>query len=99
MDSLFTVFSYLLEPVVFDAFKRLVVVQIKGYYDPLGTFIVCTGDGPESFLSGRVPDLQLDQGVIDIKGPIIRLRLLKLEIDSNGGMIGLLEVVVRITFE
>ncbi len=72
LDSLLAVFSYLLEPVVFYAFKRLVVVQIKGYDDPLGTLIVRTGDGPESFLSSCVPDLQLNQGVIDIKGPIIR---------------------------
>jgi hypothetical protein len=72
---LLAIFFYLLQPVIFNAFKRFVVLQIKGYYDPLGTFIVRTGNGPELFLSSGVPDLQFDEGIIDIKGPILVRRV------------------------
>jgi hypothetical protein len=75
LHSLLAIFFYLLQPVIFNAFKRLVVVQIKCYNDPLGTFIVRTGDGPELFLSSGVPDLQFDEGIIDIKGPILARRV------------------------
>ncbi len=58
LHPFFPIFSYLLEPVVLDAFKGFVVVKIEGNNDSLGTFVISTGDGPESFLSGSVPNLQ-----------------------------------------
>jgi hypothetical protein len=58
---------YLMDPEFFDIGEALVICKVVDEKDAVCAFIVGTGDGPESLLPGSVPDLQLNNALIDIK--------------------------------
>ena len=57
---------YLLKPAV-DICKALFTSHIKHDYDSVSALVVCVGDCSVAFLSSRVPDLQLDCCLVDLK--------------------------------
>lgn len=56
-----------MDPEFFDIGEALVICKIVDEKDAVCAFIVGTGDSPESLLPGSVPDLQLNNALIDIK--------------------------------
>ena len=58
-----------MDPEFFDIGEALVICKVVYEKYAMRAFVVGTGDGPESLLPGSVPDLQLNNVVIDIKGP------------------------------
>ncbi len=73
----FGVGLYFVHPKLADIFKAEEVGEVKHQQDPLTASVVSTGDGPEPFLAGSVPDLELNIFVINLDG-------LESEIDADG---------------
>ena len=61
--------------------------HVIGQKDPVGSFIVRTGDGPKPLLAGCVPNLQFDYISIKSHG-------FKSEVDSDGSQVALLESII-----
>ena len=68
------VLVYLLEPIR-DVVESGLVRAVIHENDAHGALIVCLGDGPEAFLAGGVPHLQLDPLVLHV-------HLLDFEVDA-----------------
>jgi hypothetical protein len=60
--------EYLSSPELLDIPEGLVAGEIVDHDDAMCSLIVCAGDGSETFLTGRVPDLQLDFVAVDGEG-------------------------------
>ncbi len=60
---------YLIDPEFFDVSEALVIGEVVYEENAVCAFVVGTSDGPESLLPSSVPDLQLDNTVINIKRP------------------------------
>ena len=63
------------------------VSDVISHNDAMGTLVVARGDSREPLRSGSVPDLELDQLIVDVDGP-------NLEINSNGRLEAFFEVVI-----
>jgi hypothetical protein len=58
-----------MDPEFFDISEALVICKIVYEKDAMCAFVVGTGDGPKSLLPSSIPDLQLNNAIIDIKRP------------------------------
>lgn len=67
-----------------DILKGLFVIHPIGEDDATGSLVVGLRDIPKAFLSGGVPDLQSNLGIIDGDG-------FDLEVDADGGHVAVLE--------
>ena len=83
---LFGISLDLVHPKLADIFKAKRVSEVKHEKDALTAPVICTCNGPESFLSGRVPNLKLDIFVINLNG-------LEPEIDSDCCKVVLRELI------
>ena len=54
------------EPAI-DADETLLIRQVTHHDDAVSTLVIRVGDSPIPFLSGRVPDLELNRGLVDLK--------------------------------
>eukprot|EP00538_Stauroneis_constricta_P002615 CAMPEP_0119545592 /NCGR_PEP_ID=MMETSP1352-20130426/296_1 /TAXON_ID=265584 /ORGANISM="Stauroneis constricta, Strain CCMP1120" /LENGTH=265 /DNA_ID=CAMNT_0007590159 /DNA_START=330 /DNA_END=1129 /DNA_ORIENTATION=+ len=77
------------DPVA-DGLEGAAVGDVVDQQDALGAAEVGRGDGAEALLAGRVPDLQLDLGAVDVD-------VLDLEVDADGCDEGGAEGVVGVT--
>jgi hypothetical protein len=68
-----------MDPEFFDISEALVICKIVDEKDAMCAFIVGTGDGPESLLPSSIPDLQLNNAIIDIKRPTSQKNYLNLK--------------------
>ena len=82
-----TVVKGLWDPELFDVFEWTGICDIIDHDDSISPFVVGRGDGSKSFLSGSIPDLELNIFVIVFESfePWFRRRLP--EIYADGGQI------------
>ncbi len=67
--------SYLMDPEFFDISEALVICKVVDKKDAVCAFVVGTGNSSESLLPSSIPNLQLNNAIIDIKRPKINLNL------------------------
>ena len=79
LHTILAVLADFFEPVVLNALEGLVVMQVKCYDDTLGVFVVSAGYGSKPLLTGRVPNLQLDQSFVDLESPAYQTEYLNLK--------------------
>jgi hypothetical protein len=82
-DCLACISFYLLDPPS-DVLEALFVVDAVCKNDACCAFVVSLGDVAEALLACRIPDLELDLGLVDMYG-------LEFEIDADSGYIAVLE--------
>ena len=71
--------------------EGVAVSDIVGDDDAVGAFVVAGGDGLETFLTGRVPNLQLD-------GLSVYLIIANFEVDSNRRHEAVIEQIILIRY-
>lgn len=62
------------------------------------TIVIRLGDVIESLLPGSVPQLEFDKLFFEVEGSKLVQKILKSEVDTNGGKVALVEFVVSETF-
>ena len=77
LDYVFIAILVDLGEPVFDILEGLPFGDVIDQDDSVGSFVVGGSDGFESFLSGGVPDLELDSAAVGLEGS-------DLEINTNG---------------
>ena len=79
LNILLAVLLDFVKPKTLHVLEGLVHLQVEHHHYPLRALVVCTGNSTESFLSRRVPNLQLDIRIIDLEGSACVGRYLNLK--------------------
>ena len=94
LHLLLGIFFNLIHPKLLKVLKGLSDLQVEYQHNSLSIFIISTSNGPKSFLTSSVPNLQFDSFIIKFQSSTYLLGVLKLKINTNGGKIALLERIV-----
>lgn len=82
VDTLNSVSVDFLQPLL-NVGVGVPVSDVVDYYDTVSTSVVRRGDGPESLLSGSVPNLELDGLAFELNGSDLEVNLRYISITSR----------------
>lgn len=85
---------YFVEPEGVQVHEAALVGDIVHREDAVGPFIVRACYCPETFLSGRVPDLQLHDVPVNGQRSAYSATVLEAEVHTDSGEVALLELVI-----